>query len=82
MKNTIYTCDLCERLIVESNGISFDKYDLCNDCIALVRRAMCTFCLGTGKMQVRDNEATDAQATCGESRTQYKTISCSHCTPK
>lgn len=54
-------------------------YDLCDNCVKVIRRVICRHCLGTGRIRVRDDEATDAQATCGESRTQYKTIICRYC---
>lgn len=77
MKNRV--CDLCKSEINLKDGVSFCLYDLCNACIKLVRCAICRKCEGTKKVRVRDQAATDAQATCGENRTEYKTISCVDC---
>lgn len=73
------TCDLCKNEIVNKRGVSFGGYDLCKNCTILVRRATCQQCMGKGTHRVRDDEATSLQATCGESRTQYKTIKCNNC---
>jgi len=39
----------------------------------------CVKCRGTGRISVVDEEATDAQATWGENRIQYKKIDCDAC---
>jgi hypothetical protein len=84
MKNR--ECDLCTDIIRNPGcgespliGVSFEKYDLCEACVSLVRRAICKRCHGTGKVRKRDDEATSAQATCGENRTQYKMATCKDC---
>lgn len=79
MKNR--KCDLypCKNDIGGDSGISFGSRDLCDQCVQIVRRAICRDCNGTGKIRVRDDYATDAQASCGENRTQYKTEECKHC---
>lgn len=81
----IRKCDLCKSDVSGKcgdspvYGVSFGTYDLCVECVRLVRRAICRDCNGTGKVRVRDDYATDAQASCGENRTQYKTEKCKHC---
>lgn len=77
MKNR--ECDLCKNTICEDDGVSFGIYDLCGACVKLVRCAICRKCEGTKKVRVADREASAAQACCGESRTEYKTISCVDC---
>lgn len=72
-------CNLCKDRIPANDGVSFYEYDLCIECIALVRRAICKKCKGSGKIQIEDETATMAQATCGENRIQYKTITCKAC---
>ena len=72
-------CDLCGIIIDKGFGVSFGVYDLCSECVEAVRRAVCLKCKGTGKMRVRDDDATFAQATCGENRTEYKTVNCDRC---
>jgi len=74
-------CDLCrlQAEIPANTGVSFGRFDLCGPCTNLVRRAVCLKCKGTGRMRVRDDEATFAQASCGENRTQYTTIMCDLC---
>lgn len=73
-------CDLCKSEIFKlSDGACFDKYDLCDKCVKLVRTAICKTCNGTGKKRICDDEATFAQASCGENRTQYKTVPCNNC---
>lgn len=75
MKNRV--CDLCKSKINLKDGVSFDLYDLCNACIKLVRCAICRKCEGTTKVRIVDHE--NSEATCGENRTQYKTITCDQC---
>ena len=72
-------CNFCNRNINGDSGMSFHNYDLCIDCVIIARRMVCRECSGTGKVRVRDDEATDAQATCGENRTVYRTIECKSC---
>ncbi len=74
-------CNFCNEKINEEDGISvcgYD-YDLCDRCEKIARQAVCRSCNGRGMTQVRDDDATDAQATCGESRTVYKSIECKSC---
>lgn len=80
-------CNLCESGIFElclesarqQNGVCFGPYDLCDKCVKLVRTAICKTCNGAGNKRVRDDEASFAQASCGENRTQYKTVPCDKC---
>ncbi|KKN98976.1 hypothetical protein LCGC14_0142210 [marine sediment metagenome] len=74
-------CDICnEGINSEDKGsVSFGIYDLCGNCVAMVRMATCLKCNGTGKVRVRDNDASCAQATCGENRRVSKTIDCDRC---
>lgn len=76
-----YTCDFCEKDMV--GGVSFRMpewdVDICNDCLPLMRKAVCPQCKGSGKMKVVDLHATNSQASCGENRTQYKKIKCEFC---
>lgn len=74
-------CDICgENITSEDKGsVSFGVYDLCGNCVAQVRQATCLRCHGTGKFQTYDKEASIAQASCGESRSQYKTVNCDRC---
>lgn len=72
-------CNFCHTDIEGKDGVSFGPYDLCVECVKLTRRAICLKCHGTGKIRIVDNEATDAQGTCGENRTQYKTVNCGKC---
>ncbi len=67
-----------------SGGISFEipgvgQFDLCNVCLKYVRRAMCHACGGRGTVRVRDDHASESQASCGESRSVYKTVRCEEC---
>lgn len=79
----IRKCDLCEYNIPRESGVGFllgrKTFDLCKECVKIVRVAICRECKGTEKVKVRDDEATTAQATCRENRTQYKTIKCENC---
>lgn len=69
-----------ERPTVSQEGsVSFGVYDLCGNCTTMVRRATCLKCEGSGRIRVRDDDASSAQATCGENRTEYKTIDCDCC---
>lgn len=78
-------CDLCKSDIAGKcsdapmDGVSFGVYDLCVECVQIVRRAVCRDCGGTGKVRVRDDFATSTHASCGENRTQYKTEKCKRC---
>jgi len=76
-------CDFCMCDILDK-GASFTiqgvgNYDLCETCIAIVRTAICRNCHGTGTVREVDHQASDAQATCGENRTVYRTIKCLGC---
>jgi len=73
------SCNFCRIKIDNNDGISIQNYDLCRLCTQLVRRAICPKCEGTGKVRRVDHEATYAQATCGENRTQYRTVPCKAC---
>ena len=84
----IRKCDLCECYVTGNlddteDGVSFIAgrvtRDLCGNCVIVVRTAICRNCKGTGKIKVTDYEATKAQATCGKSRIEYKTVECQHC---
>jgi hypothetical protein len=75
-------CDLCRENMLD--GISFTiagigDYDFCETCIPVVRKAICRECKGKGTVSEIDQAATNAQASCGESRTQYKMVKCQHC---
>ena len=74
-------CDLCDENIPKEDkgSVSFGIYDMCGNCVAQTRQAVCLKCRGTGKVRVRDDEASCAQANCGENRTQYKQIDCDRC---
>lgn len=75
----IKLCDLCNEKIEPKSGKSFNGYDLCNDCVMMVRCGLCIECEGTCKVRVLDRKQTNAEATCGENRPVYKTISCNKC---
>lgn len=76
-------CDFCGCEIDDEhsnhNGSSCGQYDLCDPCTLLARRGTCKKCKGRGRVQVVDEQATRAQASCGENRTQYKSIECNQC---
>lgn len=77
-------CDLCKNTIdpevsVELTIPNVGLYDFCTDCVKRIRRAICKKCKGTGQYQERDEFATESQASCGENRTQYRTVSCHEC---
>ena len=78
----IRKCNLCESHIDGNCGIGFDaenrRYDICDKCLDLIKLYSCPICKGSGKKRVVDHAATVAQATCGENRTQYKTVACDH----
>ena len=75
----IRKCNLCGYCIQNDDGASFGCYDLCIECVHIVRRVTCRKCKGTGRVSEVDQEASAAQATCGENRTQYKTVDCLIC---
>lgn len=75
----IRKCDLCSLVIKDTKGVSFGTYDLCERCSTNARYATCRKCCGTRKVSEVDREATNAQASCGENRTQYRTITCKNC---
>ena len=75
-------CDLCSLGIDEENDnefVSFGIRDLCGKCVSTVRRAICQKCHGTGKFREADREASDRGASCGENRTEYRTVTCHEC---
>lgn len=91
MQETIITCDACGKKIELEDipRINLD-YDICEICISyliekiiktkvIILRIDCKKCEGIGKLRVRDDEASDAQACCGENRTVYKIIECDNC---
>lgn len=92
MRKTTTICDMCCDTM-KSTFMQVDDIDLCSRCCKHVvyqyielqsnagkgLRSQCSECNGTGKISVRDNEATNAQASCGENRTQYKTVWCDKC---
>lgn len=78
------TCDLCKKEIPKNKEISFSidgsgKFDFCERCSNVVRRVVCRRCKGTGKFLEVDRDATNRQATCGESRTEYRSVNCYEC---
>jgi len=80
----IRKCDLCKCDISNESGASFKivgigDYDFCDECIKIVRKAVCKKCHGEGTVREVDDEASCAQATCGENRTQYRTVKCKCC---
>jgi len=86
MQETIITCDSCGKKLKEE--IRRFDYDLCERCVesliknilkTITLRIDCEGCKREGKLRVRDDEASDAQASCGENRTVYKTIECDKC---
>lgn len=91
MIKTTIICDACCSTI-KAAFIQVDGIDLCKECCndavrrylqtkkEKVLRSECTKCNGTGKVRIRDDEATNLQATCGENRTQYKMGKCEECT--
>lgn len=73
-------CNLCNKDIEKNDGTSFgSNYDLCVSCTTIVRRAICRKCVGTGFLNIRDDAASNAMATCGENRTQYNSVPCTYC---
>ncbi len=89
MEETIIRCDSCRKKIPLEDLLELRlDYDLCERCVrSLVDHTLqttllcmdCTKCKGKGKISVRDDDASDAQASCGENRTVYKTIECDNC---
>lgn len=82
------TCDFCEALIDSkklgwgegsSGMLLFGETHACRGCIPTIRQAVCNQCYGKGTISEVDREATSAQATCGESRTQYRKVTCAVC---
>ena len=77
-------CDLCKNTI--DPGVSTELtipnvglYDFCPDCVKRVRRAICLKCKGKGRHQEVDVEASQRGASCGENRTEYRTVACQEC---
>ena len=89
MQETITTCDACGKKLDEQKlPLDIIGYDLCRICIRkliaqqlelITLRIDCEGCKGEGKLRVTDYDASDAQASCGENRTQYKIIECNNC---
>lgn len=83
----IYKCDFCKCTIDSDDisisfgivGIGIGRYDACETCTKTIRTAVCKECHGKGTLSVRDAAATNSMASCGENRTQYKTIECNCC---
>lgn len=80
----IRKCDLCKDIIDGTDGVSFTVtgkgiFDFCDRCVNFVRTGICQNCRGKGTVRVRDDEATNAQSSCGESRTQYRNDVCPRC---
>lgn len=91
MQETIITCDACGKKIELEDipRLNLD-YDICGICIGrlikkiiktkdITLRVDCKKCEGIGKRTIEDDAASMAQASCGENRTQYKTIECNNC---
>ena len=72
-------CDFCEKDIPNKEGVSVGENDLCGLCLEDTLKAICKTCGGTGVVRVKDHEASDAQASCGESRIEYRTVKCRQC---
>lgn len=91
MQETVITCDACGKKIELEDIPRIDlDYDICEICIGrlinkvfktqvIVLRIDCKECGGKGKIRIIDEEKTYAEASCGENRTQYKTIECDNC---
>lgn len=81
MKNCV--CDLCKKDIEPAKGIEFKInttiYDLCVNCLKIIDKVRCKNCKGTGKIREVDVEASHRVATCGENRTEYRTVTCQKC---
>lgn len=82
------TCDFCGNGIdlhklgftKNAGGIGVGRrHHLCTLCANTTRKALCFRCRGTGKVSVVDEVASNAQASCGENRTQYVTVDCNVC---
>lgn len=84
-------CDGCGTILPDGSSVYTDaKVDLCGNCVKCAiqcyltnrkrpLRLNCTKCKGKGTHRVVDEEASFAQATCGENRTQYKIEKCPQC---
>jgi hypothetical protein len=92
MRKETWICDGCCSIVAVKSGFTHvEGKDLCPSCCRYaIRRYLesrgvkpfkssCPHCEGTGRLKVVDEEATDAQATCGENRTQYKSEDCREC---
>lgn len=90
MQKTTIICDACGQQPEEDQHMMMSGVDLCIDCYEHAvesylssrkrpLRSDCDVCGGTGTVRVTDEAATAAQATCGENRTQYKTVKCKKC---
>ena len=77
------TCDLCKKNIKSKTGVCFPvgvvNFDFCDSCVKIVRRAICLKCEGKGRHQEVDFEASQRGASCGENRTEYRTVACQEC---
>lgn len=92
MKKTTITCDACS-CVLKVPFIQVEDADFCEFCCSRiiekyinqehnkgkVLRSKCKKCNGTGKAKVRDDEATNSFACCGENRTEYKIVTCTEC---
>lgn len=91
MQENIITCDACGKKIELEDIVRIDSdYDICEICVGhLIRKVLrsaivilridCEGCGGKGKIRIIDEEKIYAEASCGENRTQYKTIECNNC---
>lgn len=92
MTKTEVICDACCSVIKkESVFMEIENLDLCGKCCSYAiqqylqsrkkkeLQSTCSACLGTGKVQEVDEYASSAQASCGENRTQYRTVKCKKC---
>lgn len=75
---------LCCAILSDEDARKFSRTKWenvsCKRCLKLRKRpVLCEWCYGTGKIREVDYTETHAQATCGESRTQYKTVKCQRC---
>lgn len=92
MEKTTVICDACCDEM-KSVFVQVEFLQLCERCCKRALREVmesrdkagkkwqshCSQCDGTGKVRVKDEYASDAQASCGENRIQYKTVRCEKC---
>ena len=77
-------CDLCKDTLDPQKSVEFTVlrvgvYDFCPECVRRLRRAICSKCKGTGRHREVDVAASQAGASCGENRTEYRTVACQEC---